>query len=139
LHRTKTTSASWRCGTSPVSFNLMAGKFPRPPLERLASATNPKAGFSSRLNVIGGEVSPPTPQETRLGDKPQSGFLFEAQLTRRPRQRWMRRATRGVRHLTGFRRRWTATVKASHDVSVCVPRGANGIEAPWPTASFFPT
>jgi hypothetical protein len=28
---------------------------------------------------LGGEVSPPAPQETRLGDKPQSGFLFEAQ------------------------------------------------------------
>ena len=27
--------------------------------------------------MIGGEVSPPAPQETRLGDKPQSGFLFE--------------------------------------------------------------
>jgi len=27
---------------------------------------------------VGGEVSPPAPQETRLGDKPQSGFLFEA-------------------------------------------------------------
>ncbi len=29
---------------------------------------------------IGGEASPPAPRETRLGDKPQSGFLFEAQL-----------------------------------------------------------
>jgi mannose-1-phosphate guanylyltransferase len=29
-------------------------------------------------DMIGGEVSPPTPQETRLDDKPQSGFLFEA-------------------------------------------------------------
>jgi hypothetical protein len=29
--------------------------------------------------LIGGEVSPPAPRETRLGDKPQSGFLFEAQ------------------------------------------------------------
>jgi hypothetical protein len=29
--------------------------------------------------LIGGEVSPPTRQTIRLGDKPQSGFLFEAQ------------------------------------------------------------
>jgi hypothetical protein len=28
--------------------------------------------------TVGGEVSLPAPQETRLGDKPQSGFLFEA-------------------------------------------------------------
>jgi redox-sensitive bicupin YhaK (pirin superfamily) len=34
------------------------------------------------VELIGGEVSPPTPQETRLGDKPQSGFLFEAQFDR---------------------------------------------------------
>ncbi len=33
---------------------------------------------TSGVELIGGEVSPPTPQETRLGDKPQSGFLFEA-------------------------------------------------------------
>lgn len=30
--------------------------------------------------LIGGEVSPPTPQEIRIGDKPQSGFLVDAQL-----------------------------------------------------------
>jgi hypothetical protein len=30
--------------------------------------------------LIGGDVSPPAPQKTRLGDKPQSGFLFEARL-----------------------------------------------------------
>jgi hypothetical protein len=32
-----------------------------------------------RIELIGGEGSPPTPREIRLGDKPQSGFLFEAQ------------------------------------------------------------
>jgi hypothetical protein len=40
----------------------------------------PQSGFLFEAQRIGGEVSPPTPQETRLGDKPQSGFLFEAQL-----------------------------------------------------------
>ena len=29
--------------------------------------------------LIGGEGSPPTPRELRVGDKPQSGFLFDAQ------------------------------------------------------------
>jgi hypothetical protein len=39
----------------------------------------PQSGFLFEAQLIGGDVSPPAPQDTRLGDKPQSGFLFEAQ------------------------------------------------------------
>jgi DNA-binding transcriptional ArsR family regulator len=41
-------------------------------------STQPLRELQAWLDFIGGEVSPPTPQETRLGDKPQSGLLFEA-------------------------------------------------------------
>ena len=39
-----------------------------------------RARSEGRQQLIGGEVSPPTPQALRVGDKPQSGFLFDAQI-----------------------------------------------------------
>ena len=35
------------------------------------------------LDLTGGEVSPPAPQEVRVGDPPRSGFLFDAEFTER--------------------------------------------------------
>jgi hypothetical protein len=57
----------------------VAGTCSRP----ATAAIDERGGWATKQRhlsqFIGGEVSPPTPQETRLGDKPQSGFLFEAQ------------------------------------------------------------
>jgi len=62
----QTDSRLWRSAKDLNHQNSSTAKRSKEPLPGTSGAP------------IGGEVSPPAPQETRLGDKPQSGFLFEA-------------------------------------------------------------
>jgi hypothetical protein len=61
------------------------GSFPARPSKPFASATKPQSRFLFEAQLIGGEASPSAPQETRLGDKTAKP-VFSSRLNEPPRR-----------------------------------------------------